>query len=318
MSFAQIIEGTIQTLDLNFRGFTGAIASYLIPHSQGAILVECGPGSTSKALDSGLRAYGLQASDISDVLLTHIHLDHAGAAGWLARQGARIHVHPVGAPHLLNPEKLLASAARIYGDSMQTLWGDFLPVPEEYLSVHEDGEIIEIEGLRFRAIDTPGHAYHHFAYIYQDVCFSGDIGGVRVGGARHVRLPMPPPEFNLELWRESLHKLKAEYAHGAFHRIAPTHFGIFDDSDWHLRAVEQAFDKIESWILKVMPANPSTDELKDLFIQWTGERSLHYGLEPDLMGPFEAANPSWMSAYGIHRYWHKVRNAPQAAEGNLL
>jgi glyoxylase-like metal-dependent hydrolase (beta-lactamase superfamily II) len=311
MNSAQIIEGTIQTLDLNFRGFTGAIAAYLISHSHGAILVECGPGSTCEALESGLQAYGLKVGDISDILLTHIHLDHAGAAGWLARQGARIHVHPVGAPHLLNPEKLLASASRIYGDSMQTLWGDFLPVPENGLVLHQDEEIIEIEGLHFRALDTPGHAYHHFAYLYQDVCFSGDIGGVRVGGARHVRLPMPPPEFNLELWRESIRRLQAEYARGAFRRIAPTHFGVFDDAGWHLKAVEQALDDVEGWILKVMPANPSTDELKDLFMQWTEERSLHNDLEPGLLGPFEAANPSWMSAYGIHRYWHKVRNAPQ-------
>jgi glyoxylase-like metal-dependent hydrolase (beta-lactamase superfamily II) len=311
MNSAQIIEGTIQTLDLNFRGFTGAIAAYLIPHSHGAVLVECGPGSTSGALESSLQAYGLQVGDISDVLLTHIHLDHAGAAGWLARHGARIHVHPVGAPHLLNPDKLLNSAARIYGDSMHNLWGDFLAVPEERLVIHQDEEIIEIKGLRFRALDTPGHAYHHYAYIYQDVCFSGDIGGVRVGGARHVRLPMPPPEFNLELWRGSIQKLQAEYARGAFRQLAPTHYGIFDDPGWHLKAVEQALDDVEGWILEVMPANPSTDQLRDLFIQWTEARALDYGLAPGLLGPFEAANPSWMSAYGIHRYWHKVRNAPK-------
>jgi glyoxylase-like metal-dependent hydrolase (beta-lactamase superfamily II) len=311
MNSAQIIEGAIQTLDLNFLGFAGAIAVYLIPHAHGVVLIECGPGSTNEALVSGLQAYGLKVGDISDVLLTHIHLDHAGAAGWLARQGARIHVHPVGAPHLLNPEKLLSSARRIYGDSMQTLWGDVFPVPDERLQIHLDDEIIEIEGLRFRALDTPGHAYHHFAYLYEDVCFSGDIGGVRVGGVRHVRLPMPPPEFNLELWRESIHKLQAEYARGGFRRIAPTHFGTFDDPGWHLKAVDQALDDVEGWILHVMPTNPSPDELKDLFIQWTEERSLRYGLEPGLLGPFEAVNPSWMSAYGIHRYWHKVHNASQ-------
>jgi glyoxylase-like metal-dependent hydrolase (beta-lactamase superfamily II) len=309
MNSAQIMIGKIQTLDLNFRGFTGAIATYLIAHPNGVILIECGPGSTSGTLEAGLQAYGLTLGDITDVLLTHIHLDHAGAAGWLARQGARIHVHPVGAPHLLNPEKLLASAQRIYGNSMQTLWGDFLPVPEEQLFTHQDEEVIEIEGLRVRALDTPGHAYHHFAYIYEDVCFSGDIGGVRIGGVRHVRLPMPPPEFNLESWRESIHRLQAEYERGAFHRIAPTHFGTFDDPGWHLKAVEQALDDVEDWIVKVMPSNPSTDELKDLFLRWTEERSLHYRLDPSLLGPFEAVNPSWMSAYGIHRYWHKVRNA---------
>ena len=310
MNSTQTINGAIQTLDLNFQGFAGAIAVYLIPHTHGAVLVECGPGSTRAALEASLQAHGLTANEITDVLLTHIHLDHAGAAGWMARQGARIHVHPVGAPHLINPEKLLSSAARIYGDQMQSLWGDFLPVPEDRLITHQDDEVIEIEGLRFQALDTPGHAYHHFAYLYQEVCFTGDIGGVRMGGTRHLRLPMPPPEFNLELWRKSIRRLQSEYQRGAFTRIAPTHFGLFDDTAWHLKAVEQALDEVEAWILQVMPANPSTEELKELFGQWTLERSQQYGLEPGLLGPFEAANPSWMSAYGIHRYWHKVRNAP--------
>ena len=134
MNSPQVTEGTIDTLDLNFCGFAGAIAAYLISHAHGAVLVECGPGSTVAALwKRRCSGMGLKTGDITDVLLTHIHLDHAGAAGWLARQGARIHVHPVGAPHLINPEKLLASASRIYGDSMQTLWGDFLPVPEDHL-----------------------------------------------------------------------------------------------------------------------------------------------------------------------------------------
>jgi glyoxylase-like metal-dependent hydrolase (beta-lactamase superfamily II) len=273
--------------------------------------VECGPGSTIAALEASLKAHGLEIGDISDVLLTHIHLDHAGAAGWLASQGARIHVHPVGAPHLQNPEKLLSSAARIYGDSMQTLWGEFLPVPEDRLCTHQDDEIIEIEGLQFRALDTPGHAYHHFVYLYDDVCFSGDIGGVRLRGAPHLRLPMPPPEFNLELWRESIHRLQVEYDRGAFQRIAPTHFGLFDDPAWHLKTVQKALEDVEAWIIQVMPANPSTDELTEMFMQWTQERSLRDGLESNLLGPFEAANPSWMSAFGIHRYWHKVRNASQ-------
>ena len=157
-------EGIVHTLDLKFQGFAGAIAVYLIPHQHGAVLIESGPGSTTAALETGLQVHGLNVGDVTDVLLTHIHLDHAGAAGWLAKKGARIHVHPVGAPHLKNPEKLLSSAARIYGDSMQSLWGDFLPVPEDQLVVHQDNEVIEIEGLRFRSLDTPGHAYHHYAY----------------------------------------------------------------------------------------------------------------------------------------------------------
>ena len=166
----------IYTLDLNFQGIPGAIASYLIPHGHGALLVESGPGATVPALQAGLRQHGFSVKDVSAVLLTHIHLDHAGAAGWLASQGAQIYVHPVGAPHLLNPEKLLASARQISGDSMETLWGEFLAVPEERLSVVEDNQVIEVDGLRLRALDTPGHANHHHVYIYENFCFTGDVG----------------------------------------------------------------------------------------------------------------------------------------------
>src|SRR4030042_4609731 len=128
-------HGTVVTIDLKFMGRANAIAAYLIPHRRGAVLVECGPGSTTTALEVGLSENGFHAEDITDVLLTHIHLDHAGAAGWLARRGARIHVHSAGAPHLLDPEKLLSSAKRIYGDMMDRLWGDFLPVQAGQLNV---------------------------------------------------------------------------------------------------------------------------------------------------------------------------------------
>src|SRR5512143_2025441 len=179
MTFQETTRQGVQTLDLNFLELAGTIAVYLIPHPHGAVLVESGPGSTLHNLKAGLESHGLKPSDISDVLLTHIHLDHAGSAGWWARQGARIHVHPVGAPHLLDPEKLLASAQRIYGDQMDRLWGEFLPVPDDRLVIIQDGDEVEIDGLCFKALDTPGHANHHYAYLFGDVCFTGDIGGIR-------------------------------------------------------------------------------------------------------------------------------------------
>jgi glyoxylase-like metal-dependent hydrolase (beta-lactamase superfamily II) len=295
----------VETLDLNFQNIPGTIAAYIIRHSHGAILVECGPGSTIEELVARLRTYGLKPADISDVLLTHIHLDHGGSAGWWARQGARIHVHPVGAPHLVEPERLLSSARRIYGDRMESLWGEFIPVPENKLVVHEDNEIIQIEGLKFKALDTPGHAYHHLAYIFQGICFSGDIGAVRVGEVRHLRIPMPPPELNLKLWRQSLRKLQLEYEKGTITQIAPTHFGIFDDPGWHLNSLMMLIDEIESWIERVMPADPSVEALNDEFLRWTMQRSKKDGLSDEDIQAFEAANPSWMSAPGIYRYWHK-------------
>lgn len=301
-SFSQV-----QTLDLNFLGIPGTIAVYLIRRPQGSLLIECGPGSTLPALQAALRQNGLIPADVSDVFLTHIHLDHAGAAGWLARQGARIHVHPVGAPHLIQPDKLLTSAARIYGDQMEALWGEFLPVPADKVIVMQDGETAEIGGVRIRALDTPGHANHHFAYIYDDICFSGDVGGVRLAGPAHVRLPMPPPELNLEKWRASLERLKQEYLAGNFKRIAPTHFGIYDNTEWHLAALFNSLDEIKAWTEAFMPTGPSLEKLNHEFLEWAEQRSRSQGITPELLNAYEAANPSWMSAQGIQRYWQKYR-----------
>ena len=295
---------SVYTLDLNFMGVPGSIASYLIRHAHGCILIESGPGSTQNALQARLAELGLSLPEITDVFLTHIHLDHAGAAGWLARQGARIHVHSVGAPHLLDPEKLLSSAARIYGDMMDTLWGQFLPVPQECLSVLQDGQVVTIGGLSLQAVETPGHAEHHFVYLFEDVCFSGDIGGVRPSGSHSLRLPMPPPEFNLEKWRSSLQRMRDL----KFHHIAPTHFGLFDDPDWHLQAIERELEAIDEWISATLPASSGLEDVSASFMEWTRRRYEAERIAPAQVEFFETANPSWMSPGGIHRYWRKHRS----------
>lgn len=293
----------IAVLDLNFMGISGAIASYLIQHSNGGVLVECGPGSTIPALVDGLNRYDLTPADISDVFLTHIHLDHAGAAGWLARHGARIHVHPVGAPHMQDPEKLLASARRIYGDLMDTLWGEFLAVPAERISILEDKEVVQVNGLQIQAFDTPGHAEHHFVYLLGDLCFSGDVAGVRLAGTHHLRLPMPPPEFHIEKWRQSLKRLEEL----DIERIAPTHFGIFGDTDWHLSCLRKTLDDTEAWIESIMPSDPPVETINEQLLAWTKERARQDGVPPEQLQGYESANPSWMSGYGIQRYYRKYR-----------
>jgi len=299
-------ETRVITLDLNFQGKTHAIASYLIKHSTGAILIESGPGSTLSALKAGLAVNGFSLADVTHVLLTHIHLDHAGAAGRIAQEsGAKVYVHPIGAPHMLNPEKLIASATRIYGDKMDTLWGEFLPVPQNQLKVPNDAEEIVIGNLRFLPVNTPGHAEHHYAYIFEDVCFSGDVGGVRIPGYPYLRVPMPPPELHFGKWRESVARLKKE----KFARIAPTHFGIFDDPEWHLSEVEKSLDAAEGWLEKVMPSAPQVDEMKQMFGEWMAEQSREQGLSAEAVKAYELANPLGMSVDGLLRYWKKVRMA---------
>lgn len=300
MAYSNII-----TIDLNFQGKTQSIASYLIKHSDGAVLVESGPGSSLPALEAALAKEGLSPRNITHILLTHIHLDHAGAAGWLSRHGAQIYVHPNGAPHLLNPEKLIASATRIYGDKMGTLWGEFLPVEQNQLNVPQDAEEIVIGSLRFLPVNTPGHAEHHYSYIFEDVCFSGDVGGVRIPGYAYLRAPMPPPELHFGRWRESLARLRSL----KFARIAPTHFGIFEDAAWQIDELDKTLASMETWLEGVMVSDPSIEELRGHFTDWMNNEALEKGLSDDVLRAYSLANPVGMSADGLMRYWKKVRSA---------
>lgn len=296
----------VHTLDLGFRKTPQTIASYLIPTSRGAVLIEAGPGSTLEALKAGLKTFQFTPADITDVLLTHIHLDHAGAAGWLAGQGARIHVHPNGAQHLLDPEKLLKSARRVYGDKMEELWGDFLPVPQSHLIVTPPDTKIEIDGLEFLALDTPGHADHHFAYLFEDICFSGDVGGVRLPGSDYLCVPAPPPEFHLGKWRDTLTRLRA----AKFRRIAPTHFGIFEDAEKHLEMLGRGLEELSEFIERVMPGDPPIEEINRQYQEWTAQRYSSSGIHGPQLEAYEIANPSWMSPSGLQRYWRKHRVSP--------
>ena len=290
-------------LDLNFQGVAGVIAAYLLPHAKGAALIESGPGSTRDNLTRRLAEHGLKPTDISDVFVTHIHLDHAGAAGWLAHQGARIHVHPAGATHLADPTKLLASAARIYGDQMDTLWGEFLAVPKERLSILQDGKRVNLPGFSVLPVDSPGHANHHMVYFYEGVCFSGDVGGVRLGGMKALRVPMPPPEFHLETWRATLKKITALKPRA----IVPTHFGIYDDPDWHLATLGQYLDQIEDWMASHLANGSSPENIRAEFNAWVKSWDEKDGLQGWSAQAYELANPTHMSLDGMQRYWRKYR-----------
>jgi glyoxylase-like metal-dependent hydrolase (beta-lactamase superfamily II) len=297
----------VVTLDLNFQGRSQAIAAYLIRSGDAVVLIETGPSSTLAGLEAGLASEGLTPRDVTHVLLTHIHLDHAGAAGWLARQGPEIYVHPVGAPHMIDPEKLLASATRIYGDRMEELWGEFLPVPEEKVHIADDREAIVIGDLEFLPINTPGHAEHHHAYLFEDICFSGDVGGVRIPGYPYLRVPMVPPELHLQRWRDSMKRLRQE----KFSLIAPTHFGIYDDPDWQLREVEKGLDDAERWLERVMAEDPAPpiEAMRQSFTEWMTEQAAEMNLSDDVLSAYSLANPPGMSADGLLRYWKKVRMA---------
>jgi len=280
---------------------------YLIRHGDAVILIESGPGSTLAALQAGLAQEGLSAADVTHVLLTHIHLDHAGAAGWLAQQGAEIYVHPIGAPHMLNPEKLIASATRIYGDRMESLWGEFLPVPQNQLKIPNDAEAIRIGGAEFIPLNTPGHAEHHYVYLFEDIAFCGDVGGVRIPGYQYLRVPMPPPELHIERWHASIARIRKEKPA----RIAPTHFGIFEDVEWQLREVEKGLDSAARWLDTTMAAEPSIEQMRQSYTDWIIAEGEQIGLDLEVVKAYELANPLGMSADGLLRYWKKVKMAGQ-------
>ncbi len=293
------------TLDLFFQNRHGEIAAYLVPYSGGAVLVDSGAGSTLENLRSGLRRFGFEEEDITHVLLTHIHLDHAGAAGFFAEQGAKVIVHPRGAPHLLNPEKLLASARRIYAEHMDALWGRFWSVPDANLIEVQDGAEISIGELRFTALHTPGHAEHHVAYIFEDTCFTGDVGGIRFPGPLFVALPFVPPETHLGKWRDSLRRLQQV----GFSCIAPTHFGPFGQVDAHLAMAVRLLDELEIWLEQTMSSSPQVEVLREKYASWLYSRGIALGISEEVMTYYEAASTVQMAAEGLFRYWHKVRLA---------
>jgi glyoxylase-like metal-dependent hydrolase (beta-lactamase superfamily II) len=299
------MKPNVHTIDLQFKGVPTTIGVYLIPYRGGGILIECGPGSTIPALTEGIKSHGLTPQEITDVFLTHIHLDHAGSAGWWARQGATIHVHEVGAPHMRNPEKLLKSAGRIYGDQMEPLWGEFLPVPEEKLHSLTDGDRVTIDEVTITAFDTPGHATHHLSYLWNGVCFTGDVGGVRLPGIPALRIPSVPPEFHIESWRATIQQLRKE----DIQWIAPTHFGLHSDVEWHFDTIESSLDAMETWLDDLMATTPSQEEFRKQFVEWMHTQALKSGIPEEMIAAYDLAIASEMSADGAYRYWNKFRSA---------
>jgi glyoxylase-like metal-dependent hydrolase (beta-lactamase superfamily II) len=299
----QHVPVRIETLDLRFQGTAHVIASFLIHGPDGPVLIETGPGSTLPTLLEELGRRDLRPGEIRHVLVTHIHLDHAGAAGWWARQGARIHVHPAGAPHLIEPGKLLASARRIYGEAMDALWGEVLSAPAESVVAVEDGTIIEASGMSIEAIATPGHAGHHHVFRWGEVAFSGDAAGIRLPGLGWIDLPAPPPEFDLEAWRASLARLRE----AGLRTLYRTHFGPGTDARQELDQFEELLERGAGWIREMLEQGLDRDAMVERFGKRMRSRAVEIGVGEAALGAYELANPRSMSVDGIARYWRKRR-----------
>lgn len=295
----------IETLDLHYRGVPRVIASYLVHGPGGPMLVETGPGSTLPTLLAALNERGVSPSDIRNVLVTHIHLDHAGAAGWWANQGSTVHVHPFGAPHLIDPSKLIASATRIYGDEMDTLWGDILPAPEDKIVPVQDGDILELDGLSFTVVETPGHARHHHVYHLEDIAFTGDAAGIKLPGSPWIDVPAPPPEFDLEAWRRTIDKIR----HLECSTLYPTHYGATHEVDNQLDGLEVALVEAVDFVRSLMDEGLDREEMAAGYGRRLQDRFAGLSLSPELMQAFEFANPMAMSVTGISRYLRQLAEA---------
>ncbi len=258
-------------------------------HRVGDVLIDPGPQSCEQTL---IQALGDRVPRA--ILLTHIHLDHAGVTGSLVRRwpDVVVAVHQRGARHVADPSKLTASATRLYGDDMQRLWGEIVPVPEERLLVLHGGERLDGWGDDgpWQVAYTPGHAQHHVSYLHEDsaTVYAGDVAGVRIGDGP-VMPPTPPPDIDLDLWRTSLDTVEA----WAPERVAVTHFGSFDDVPWHIAQLREALDRLGEWS-RDNDAAGFEQRVRDWISERVGaERAAAYfqGMPPDALYP------------GLARYW---------------
>jgi glyoxylase-like metal-dependent hydrolase (beta-lactamase superfamily II) len=283
-----VTTGAPDPLDLHHEGAERVIGAYLLETEDGLALQDCGPSTCITALKTELAERSLVLTDVRHLLLSHIHLDHAGAAGVLVREhpGLQVHVSGVGAPPLVYPSRLEASARRLYGADFDRLWGELAPVPKE--NVHVVGSTV----LGLDCFPSPGHAWHHVCYVDRDATlYAGDAAGVRIVPDRPVWPVSPPPEIDLEAWERTIDELEAR----APQRLALIHFGVVDQPRDHLRRLRR---QLRIWSQRVR--------------QGLGEEAFVDAVRADLeeeagdASYYERAAPLWQSYRGLRRYWDKA------------
>jgi glyoxylase-like metal-dependent hydrolase (beta-lactamase superfamily II) len=273
-----------ELIDLLHMGNERSVGSYLLDTEDGPALFDCGPTTTIDALKAGLEQQGLAFTDVRHLLLSHIHLDHAGAAGVLVREhpSLRVHVSEIGAPHLVDPERLERSARRLYGDTFDTLWGELAPVPAENVRVVGD----HVVGLA--CFPTPGHAAHHVSYLDRDgTMYAGDAAGVRIQPGRHVLPPTPPPELDVESWQATIEELERRDPE----RLALIHFGVADDPQRHLAELRL---ELYDWA-DFVRGGASEEE----FVAYVRTELADAG---ENTADYDTAMPLWQSYRGLKRW----------------
>ena len=282
-------------IDLLHEGNVRTVGCYVVETTDGLALFDCGPTTCIATLRSGLGEHGLELGDIRHLLLSHIHFDHAGAAGALVREQPQLQVHvsAVGAPHLVDPSRLEASARRIYGAAFDDLYGELVPVPSRSIRIVGD----DVLGLA--CFPSRGHASHHVSMLHEDgTLYAGDSVGVRIAPARFVLAPTPPPDIDLEAWEHTITKTEQH----APVRLALTHFGVFDDVTEHLQRFRNTLHRWGERVAHGMD--------QETFV--AAARADCSAFDPDYARAYDLAAPYDQCFVGLERYWRKRRESRTA------
>jgi glyoxylase-like metal-dependent hydrolase (beta-lactamase superfamily II) len=301
-------------IDLGFQDREGIISAYLLAAGNDLALAETGPTSTMPHLLAGIREAGFDPASIGTIVVSHIHLDHSGAAGVLLRDhlpDAVVRVHPVGAPHLIDPAKLVASATRLYTDRMDALWGEVAPVPSERVVALEDGLPFQVGGRPLTALYTAGHASHHVTLWdpARSAAFTGDVGGVRMQGTGFNLPPAPPPEVDPAAWAVSAERM----AQLAPERLFLTHGGLHTDAEAHLGQLVPNLSALTALAKVRLLAGDDHDALTAAIHDWV---SGQIGpVDPEIIVNLEWASPSYLAAFGLTRLLVKAGEVPDPRAG---
>lgn len=299
-------------IDTKMHGYDQITGAFLVAGELTA-LVETGPKSRVDNVFGELDRLGVDSLDW--IVVSHIHLDHAGAAGTIAARfpEARIAVHEVGAPHLVDPSKLWKSASRIYGDRMEEMWGGIDPIDEPRITVMADGDKIDLGGRSLTAVETPGHAYHHHAYLDSEsgTVFTGDALGVRLPGVPAIRPATPPPEFHLEKAIASIERIRELQPAG----LCPTHFGPVDagvDA-----TCDEAIAALRQWADWVQQARKEVGDLDSMaaIVERLARADLAARLDEQEVTRLEQTTSFWMNTWGYKRYFDKQEEQQEGARG---
>jgi len=256
----------ITVLDMNWVGRPHSIAAALLESNGHRAIVDPGPESTYPTLRGRLQSRGLSVAQLDAILLTHIHLDHAGATGSLVRDNPRlaVYVHTLGAPHIIDPSRLLASAARLWPETLHQLFGETLPVPKENLRILEGGETLTLGARKLQVAYTPGHASHHVSYFdaAEGVAFVGDTTGIRIDNGSYILPATPPPDINLEIWDDSFAAILARRPS----RLFLTHFGFAGNPAEHIDAFRKRLHRWADLAAEALRSASGEAEAKQAFV----------------------------------------------------